>query len=340
MIRPSNRPDPLTLLDKCQRVRKATFKLLGSPTPDPWARREMRDILDVLANCDRPESEIELVETVLDELEADGVLSPDMAMQIDEVLLECRSDLKLYIDEYYHLSVPIQEQYAQTRERLVRSMKERLHESRFQAKSRRIETTMNIIREKPGFYIKEVYDWFNRVASEDLSYGTIWGYVHDLREANRILTIGGPQGSPKYCFPHAREVDNRARYYDLPFGLEAAVGEDVSESFIPVSSGQFKDFLILEPPELEPVILVVASGALGELEEGETLRTFGKLWKFEYLHPRAGFAYTNGRDLSDLDLLLGLKVAKVLGREERELWVDRDALADRSLYRSIAGATT
>ncbi len=340
MIAPATRPDPFALLDKCQGVRRAIFGLLGSPSPDPRARREMANLPNILADCDRTKAEVEFAVRILDDMNADAVLAPDVAMQIDEILLECQLDLKLYINDHYHLSVPLEDPYVSINERFVKSMRDLVQESRFQAKTRRLQVTMNIIREKPGFYIKEVYNWFNRIASEELSYGTIWGYVHELQERESILTIGGPQGSPKYCFPHAREIEDRARYYDMPFGIEARVAEDVSESFVPVSSQQFKDFFVLEPDELEPMILVVASGALGDLGQGETLRTFGRLWKFEYLEQRAGFAYTDGGDLRNLDMLLALKVARVLDQKEEELWFDRGVLADRSLYRSIAGATT
>ncbi len=326
--------DLVSLLEELQKMRKAVF-VVGFSRPSKEAMSRLKSLSDLLAQSDRPRNEIDLVFDVVGDLSEGTNLTPDLAMELDDIILKTQSDIEAELREAYHSTVTVTDTYRQLRERMTSAVAHDLGAARARAKAIRRSVCLEIITDRPGLYIRQVSDWFNRLHTDTLTYGSIWKYVHELAAEGQILTLGGPQGSPKYCFPQVRDEESRARYYGKPFAAEGVVEREVGESFEPVSPHQFKDFYLLQPEESAPVILVVAFGALQSVDLGEPVKTFGELNQFGHATQHIGFRYEDGEELGSLDMLVALNVARVENGAEENIWFDHEKMPSRSLYPSI-----
>ncbi len=327
--------DLVSLLEELRKMRKAVFAV-GFTKPSKETIGQLEDLSDFLAQSDRPEDQIDLVSDVVGDLSEGTNLTPELAMELDDIILNSQADIEAELREASHSSLAVAGPYREFRERMMSAVAHDLGVARTRAKEIRRTACLEIIRDRPGLYIRQVSDWFNRLHPDALTYGSIWSYVHELVAEGEVLTIGGPQGSPKYCFPQVKREEGRARYYGKPFAAEGVVERDIGESFEPVSPHQFKDFYLLRPEESDPMILVVAYGALASVHSGEPVKTFGELNQFGQTTRHIGFRYDDGEELGNLDMLTAVNVARVRNGAEQNIWFDQEIMTSRSLYPPIA----
>ncbi len=286
----------------------------------------VNNLPEILSFCELDRSEAELVDAVIRELMENpaNVSSIDLN-NVYEIINICKMELKEYARE-------------QTVERFVESEKERFSEyvnelkrhifEEFQLdKERKKEEIMKLIYTSPGHYIKSLYVYLNK-KYVGISYSAVWNYINELEREEKIITIGGPQGRYRYCFPNPKMIENRAVYYGKCFGINGVVEETILDRFkTPELRGPFYNIYLVNS-SIKPILLVLPYG-IGTLQLDIPIKAYGELEPYSYLE-KLGYL-VEGENLR-LDILFGWKVAAVSDGEEIEIWLDEEKAAIKPEY--------
>lgn len=204
------------------------------------------------------------------------------------------------------------------------------------ARGRRHELIVETIRKRPGLYITEFYKYLRRLRAVRVTYATVWNDVQFLEEQRLLMTVGGPQGNPRYCFPHPDSIEDRRAYYSRYYCAEGVLEDQLTDRF--ELKRQFLDVFLLNS-EIRPVFLVTKYGAIRRQMLGARIRTFGRLHGFDFL--RAHELLEPVVPINPCDTLSAFSVAKVSNGKEETLWYDEEAFSGPSLYSgSITAAAT
>ncbi len=202
------------------------------------------------------------------------------------------------------------------------------------SRARRHDVIMDTVVSRPGFYVTELYRFLRKVGATRLTYQTIWSDISLLQREKRILTIGGPQGSPRYCFPHPDRVENREMFYNRPFGLEATVEDCLTDRF--EQTGPLVEVFLLNS-QVKPMLLAAQFGVGGSRLVRSRVKVFGALSPFDAFVQRLGLSRVGSVDR--LDVLSPFNIIRVHEGTEEPVWHDKRAFVGHSLYEdSITGA--
>jgi hypothetical protein len=139
-----------------------------------------------------------------------------------------------------------------------------------------------------------------------------------MEDAGEILTIGGPGGHPRYCFPNPARVSRR-RYYGKSFPVDGLVVNLVEDPGVIRWRGSFFDFYKVNGTS-EPTILATRFGCTA-LSPKQHIRAFGILESFANASKLVGIEKPSA-DLRAKTVLFARKVATVTGDLEQELMFD------------------
>ncbi|AEA47881.1 hypothetical protein [Archaeoglobus veneficus] len=304
-------------LTKLESIERAVLRLLRKRYCNEDFE-ELNQLINILEFCDKPISEIELASVVLEGLMRDPESVEEEDVQsLLQLIHECKLDLELFIEHHTHTdfvsSVVPREEY----EKYLAGLESFLGISTERVNLR--DRILEIIYEYPGNYIKSIHNFISKRVIE-VSYTTVWKYVNELEELGKILTIGGPQGNLRYCFPNPKEVRNRKEYYGKYFGIQGVIKERITDYFTTSYKSQsFYDFYIVNSDVVPEIILTVGYGTRIKLGSKVEIKAYGLIQSIEYLKESEG--YIPKTDFDDLDVLLGWRVT--LAENEREvLWAD------------------
>lgn len=153
----------------------------------------------------------------------------------------------------------------------------------------------------------------------ELHYQTVRGHVESLVRQKKLLTIGGPQGRLRFCFPHPSTVHDRALFLGKHFGVDAKVKRDLTDEFVDLSVDYFRSVYLVNST-MRPVLLAVPRSVL--LEPATPVRAFGPLVRLADAK-KAGVKPTGTAVNLPREIVKAVKVAKVVaGGREEELWFD------------------
>ena len=193
-------------------------------------------------------------------------------------------------------------------------------------RERRHRIITDLIWKRPGLYVAELYDVLRRRRAIKVSYPTIWNDAKFLESQQRLITIGGPQGSPRYCFPHPRMIEDRKVYYRNFYGMEGVVEEWLTDRFEP--RADYLDLLLVNSHE-KPLILALRIGVTRPQLVGEKVKAFGKLFGHDFLDR---FGSVRVPRVTEMDVLHTINLTRIVNERENPVWYDREALAGLSLY--------
>src|SRR5437667_316301 len=91
------------------------------------------------------------------------------------------------------------------------------------------------LTKRPGLYVTELYRELSRFRDVKVTYPTIWSDVREMEEEGSLLTVGGPQGTPRYCFVHPKTIKSRRLYYGNFFGTDGTVVDRLTDEFEPTN---------------------------------------------------------------------------------------------------------
>jgi hypothetical protein len=141
----------------------------------------------------------------------------------------------------------------------------------------RLQRVSNMVFTQPGRYIEEIYRSYNEQFPDSISYSTVRTYVIELEEQGEIVTMGGPSGSYRYCFPSPGQADETVPYEDLFGGLRGTIERDLTEQ-ARTTKGFFKDVHLLNTVA-EPTLVITRMGK-ASIEPGSEVKCAGKLHPF------------------------------------------------------------
>jgi len=315
-------------LDKISRARiyHSQLNLLGEIVFEVimgrnFRRKELKKLVynlpEVLSFCEVSRSEIELIGAVIGELiENPANISPVDLNNIYEIINTCKAELKRFVEE------KTVEKFVETeRERFadyVDELKKHILRDIQIDREKKKEEILKIIYKSPGHYIRSLYIYLSK-KYDGISYSTVWNYINELEKEDKILTVGGPQGRYRYCFPHPKMVENRAVYYGKCFGISGVVEEMVLEKFrTPVLRGPFYSIYLVNS-NIKPILLAVPYSV--SIETKISIKAYGELKSYNYFE-KLGYLVED-RNL-ELDVLFGWKVEALINEEEIEIWLDKE----------------
>ncbi len=321
--------DDLETLEVSQEVSQAAVQLLSSL----WRRDRKVDpaviarVESALAKSGVSPDELDFVRSVVAELTG-KTPPPELAEDLAKVMtIVAEAENRLArLNPPEEQSPPAQgwkERFDAITALLLESQRP---EERREFEQRR-ELIVQAVRKQPGLYLTQLYKHLRVSGSVRVTYATIWSDIHALEDDLLVMTIGGPQGSPLYCFPHPDSIPNRGAYYNRIYGTEGTIERRLTNRF---KSAQMPlDFLLVNS-QTRRFIMVLRYGAAGANIEGTRIKTFGKLLNFESL--RTEWDVQPAKDVSPMDVLNPFNVIAFGEEGTRILWYDARAFRKFSLY--------
>ncbi len=265
----------------------------------------------ILSFCEISDREIGLCGDILKEMLR---IPEDFKVREMNTLLRyihiCENSLESFIDDFDHSElintfIP-KEKY----NRYLTMFKKDIYGTRSPDIKEKIRST---VYESPGHYVYEIFR--HLLKSNKVSYKTVLNYVHKLEDEGEILTIGGPQGVERYCFPEPNRIEDRSKYYGGPFAVKGEVEEYITYQF--KTKGTFSelyDFYIVNNQTSPKMILAVDWGVDLPIESSLIIRTFGFIYSFEKFTQKEGY-YPE----TEFDKLDFLRCVRIVKEEENEI---------------------
>jgi len=201
-------------------------------------------------------------------------------------------------------------------------------ESARRGRGRRQGLILETIRKRPGLYIAELYQLLSRLRAIHVTYATLWSDIRSLEKETKMITEGGPQGSPRYCFLHPKAIEDRRVYYNGYYCTEGVIEEQLTYKF--EQTRRLVDLYLVNSGS-KPVIMVLEFGIAREDLMGSRIKTFGKLHGFDFLQRNEGL--TPKQPVESHDILRSLSLTRIFGqKEEHSIWFDKEAFTGYSLY--------
>src|SRR2546427_193207 len=181
----------------------------------------------------------------------------------------------------------------------------------------------------PGLYIAELYSRLVGGGVFNTTYTTLWSDVRFLDGQKQLMTVGGPQGSPRYCFLHPKAIQDRREFYNRFFCTEGIVDKNLTDAF----SMRKRWFEVYRVNSMtKAMILVLEYGAIRENIIGSRVKSFGRLHKFESIPASQGLDPKPGAEPADV--LKAINVTRVRDGKEETIWHHRPYGGTVSLYSS------
>ncbi|MGD2247143.1 MAG: hypothetical protein PVF58_01970 [Candidatus Methanofastidiosia archaeon] len=304
------------LLMESEKAKEALIDVFGEETMPDSRKHQLSLIQELVRFCEREETEITLVEGIISSLLRNRKPAAEDIMRVLDMLSECQRDLKNYIIEKAHLSAPkskeLNEYYSAISE-YVRMKEENTREQRKELVREQIFRT-------PGLYVTRLFEILQvKFGKEGFSLTSVQQYVNQLSFEKKVITIGGPQGRMRYCFPNPSMITDRPRFYHHVLAYEGIVQEKITNKFIPTRPRKYRDIFLVNGVEI-PILLVTDFGKLPNIEKN-LIRSYGDFEPFEYLVETEGF--TPKDQNFSCDVLRARKVTRVVGEQEEEVWLDK-----------------
>lgn len=284
-------------------------------------RNELRKLAsnlpEILSFCEVDKSEIELVDAVIGELvENPANVSPIDLNKVYEIINTTKSELKRFVEEktIEKFVETKRDQFAEYVDELKKYVLGDIHADREKKK----EEILKIVYKSPGHYIRSLYIYLSK-KYDKISYSAVWNYINELERDGKIITIGGPQGKFRYCFPNPEIVENRTIYYGKCFGIKGIVEELILDKFrTPELRGPFYSIYLVNS-HIKPILLAIPFSV--EIETEISISAYGELEPYHYLEKLGYLA----QDVSlKLDVLLGWKLEASIDGKEVEILIDEE----------------
>lgn len=301
--------------------------------------RSLKRLVDVLRRCDRPSEDLDAAKSQFLALRESKLMSIDAVMILESVITHCESDILSFVSEISDVEAGTLDELEPIKRAYLMELEEASGEPQLREAMRSIELTRETVFDMPGMYMKEVHDFLVSRYSMDISYTSIRQYIGELERRQEILTIGGPQGAYRYCFPNPRHVADKEEYYGRPFAISGEIEDRVTSSWNQRAPKRYRDLFVVNSSNPERTLLIVDYEKVPQLTLGTSIVSFGKLQDVDYIQSYEGLEAFDGADEVN-DVLIGLKVDVKENGGAIPVWFDKELLGRRSFYSSGAIGTT
>jgi len=311
--------DASVYLSRLESIELTILKLLRGRPLEENPNLLVNQFIEILEFSDMPLSKIELAGVLFKNIvEGSMDLQEEDTQSLLDIIHECKYRLESFVEHHTHSDFVSSTVPTERYERYFRDLMDFLGYG--EEDENLMEIISEIIYKYPGNYITSIYKYVTKNIAK-VSYTTIWRYINDLEAFGKILTIGGPQGNLRYCFPNPKRIRNREEYYGKYFGIQGIVNEKITNHFTTTYKGnKIYDFYIVNSNVVPEVILAVGYGSRITPGSNVEIKAYGLIHSIKYLIESEG--YVPETDLSNLDVLFGWRVT--LAEDERKgvLWAD------------------
>lgn len=321
------------LLHQLRNIRKIILRSLqegGEMTPRDF--ESLHRLVGILEMCDGPPEDVETARSQLRSLRDSGRISVDAVMSLEDAVTQCERELLIFTSEASSLGAEVVDGLEPLKRTFLRELDEVSADTLRPGDEGLVDMTKNLIYSMPGMYIKEIHEALNLRYSKVTSYTSVRRCVGELERRQEALTIGGPQGAFRYCFPDPHRIADREEYYGGPFAISGEVEKRVTLSWTQHSTKRLRDLFIVNSSNPRRTLLIVDYRKIPQLDTpGTSIVSFGKLEDVDYVLPHEGLVAPKDVDEVD-DVLVGLKVDIKVNGEAEPVWFDKELLGRRSFY--------
>jgi len=275
---------------------------------------------EILTFCNIEPRDIEFVQTTLEDfLDDPSSVIPRDLKEAQEIIEHCKKELRKFTEELSRNWLIDDEKL----EKYVDELEKYIFGNKYIKKKKIKEEILKIIYHDPGHYLSSLQKYLTKKFRK-ISYSTVRYYVNYLEKQKKIITIGGPQGRYRYCFPNPELVDNRSVYYGKYFGIRGKILELISDTHkITVSGlkGMLLDIYVVNS-NIQPIFLALPFGVVSELEKGALIESYGKIESYSKLK---NIGYIVDKNM-EFDVLFGFKVAEIIDNKKVDLWAGEGAI--------------
>jgi len=293
-------------LDK---IGELIFNIILSRKPHSLSINEIKELLIF---CEAGEMEIDYFLTVCREINESpyDIKSEDLNKIYEIINYHKRSLKEFYLEASFNLFTCEERRHIQ--EKIIPQIIDHLD---IHNNCDKRDIIYKLIYKYPGNYIKNIY---KQVGVETgLSYAGVWKYINELEMEKEIITIGGPQGNYRYCFPNPEKIKNRQFYYNKYFGIKNVKLSDALTSFSVLEpKGPFYNLYRVENSEND-LLLALPWGR--DIDNQHKVEAYGELHEYEWLEKRGYRALSNN---DERDVLLSYKVTDLDNYKNREIYTD------------------
>lgn len=293
----------------------------------------LQQLLQLLEFCDREPEEFEVVQLLIDAARRGEKPHPTDAKYILQLIENCRKDLENILSSEIELLQPLMMKRSDEMEAYKTMLKLIIGSHANKIESEKRELIKKFIYERPGEYIKSLTLRLRELyGREGLSYTNVSYHIKILEREKEIITIGGPQGRCKYCFPNPSKIINFKKYYHSPFAIEGIIKENVTKHFDTKKARRYYEIHLVSSNGKPNFLLVAGFGALSNFQN-VFIKSYGELEPIDYIEKRYHIYMKSSAPahIRESPTLLARKVVTIKNGREKNIWVISEELEDLSI---------
>jgi len=293
---------------------------------EPSVVKEMRDIVARFSSSlDDAEFLKVLFERIGNRVRDEGFWKDLSAA--DEVLVSVQLRIRDLLAREEPLTPAVE--YRDLYERITSRLNEAVGPTEVRNRKARHNAIFATLQINPGLYVAELYNRLVGGGTIRTTYTTLWTDVRWLQVREQLITVGGPQGSPRYCFPHPNAIQDRRDFYNRFFCTEGIIDKNLTESFS-MRKHWFEAYRVNSMTKA--LILLLEHGAVKGEVVGQRVKSFGRLHNFESAQRSHGLDPKPG--VKPADVLRAINVTQISNGKEVTMWHERPHGGPLSLYSS------
>lgn len=312
------------LLDS-EAIRRSLFELARSHQPSPETTEALSYLLEIAGDSALTGEEAKTLRVLRSRLLHGGDLDPIQLAAADRLLDILRESLKELVTGAHGGRESLSHADRMAFLRAAAFVNSQLGHKANRDRLAHVREVERFVFSNPGHFILDICQRLNSpVPRPGFSYSSVWLYVQSLVNRRRVLTVGGPRGQNRYCFPHPDALSSWKPYYGRSFAIEARLERKLTD-MVDFSRGRkWVDVYEANSIMRRSVLLVAEMGRLHSVEGG-VVRSFGTLRPFTDFKSTLGLKAREGLPRHDVLIAAGVDRLRSDGREEH-VWASQDPM--------------
>lgn len=311
---------------EAETIRRSLFELARSRQSSKETENLLSYLLEIATDSALPSPDLEDLREIRNRLIHGGELDASQLATADRTLDRLRESLKELV------SVPARgRETLPSSDRLAFLKAAAFIDSQLGRRASRnrvahMREVEQFVFSNPGHFILDICQRLNSpIPHPGFSYSSVWLYVQRLVNRRRVLTVGGPRGQNRYCFPHPDALPSWEPYYGRSFAIEARLERKLTDLVDFSRSRKWVDIYEANSIMRRRILLIADLGRLRSVEGG-VIRSFGTLRPFAELSSALRVRPLGALPRRDILVASGVDRVRRDGREEH-VWSLQDVTA-------------
>lgn len=314
----------IELLIESEKAKEALVEAFSQNEISDESKSHLLSMKEIVYFCEQKKRDISLVEMVISSLLENKKLVTEDVMQVLAILTDCQTVMRDFVTGKLHLNGPHSSKFTE----YYSVISEHVMKEESIERTKRKELVKQQIFSISGLYIEKLAQVMQiKFGKKGFTYSSVWQYVNELSAEKEIITVGGPQGAYRYCFPNLSNVADRTRFYHKVQGYDGTIEKKVTDRFNLDRARKYWDIFLTNGVSI-PILLVVDFGMLHNVEKCQ-IRLYGDYEPFQYFVQKE---HVTTEDPSlNYDIYKARKIDRIVNGDEEEIWFDKEK-ADLSQY--------